>query len=248
MAGLIAACCVCFSPSLNAAVVVETFTDYTAFLNLLGANAQVITFDDVPTVPNPGNPSYRYGYFDSGRYAAQGIVISAVGAQTVLSGPAYSAVSPPNVYSATLSGGPAFPPGAFRDETHLFFTHDGQPALTSAFGAFFVGNTPVDGESIAGLAIGGDANFIHAGLTSQDGSTFLGLATVDSLSGNLVPAISEIDASQGSHALHDAFLDNFTFTTPVSPVPEANVWVLLTATALAAVGRGRARLLMSRTL
>jgi hypothetical protein len=48
---LIAACYVGFSPSLNAAVQVETFTDYNAFLSLLDPTARVITFDDVPTVP-----------------------------------------------------------------------------------------------------------------------------------------------------------------------------------------------------
>jgi hypothetical protein len=241
LAGLvIAAGCVCFSPSLKAAVEVETFTDYTAFLKLLGPTAQVITFDDVPTLPLFGRD--WYGYFDPNRYASQGIVIDAVGTPTVLGGPDYPAVSPPNAYSATLSGGLNFPPGAMRDTTNLFFTRDGQPALTSAFGTFFIGNTAPLGFNVAGLEADGANGSVlgreTAGVTSQDGSTFLGFATVDSVTGELVPAISEIVASQGSHSLYDALLDNFTFA---SPVPEGNVWALLAAAALAAVGLSRWR-------
>jgi hypothetical protein len=214
---VIAAVCVAFSPPLSAAIEVETFTDYDAFLKLLGPTAQVISFDDVPT-PN------GYAYLDPNYYAGQGIVFRGVnGTPTVLSDPA--AVSPPNVYSAT------FAPGAVRDDTVLSFTRDDREALTSAFGAFFIGNHPIDGASITGLELGGvEGRFIAAGFTQP--AAFLGVATVDSLSGDLVPAISAIDVHEGEHNLHDSFVDNFTFATPV---PEGNVWVLLAATALSAV-------------
>jgi hypothetical protein len=127
------------------------------------------------------------------------------------------------------------------------FTRGGQPALTSVFGTFFIGNTPTpEGESISGIAVSG-ANGQGlggglAGLTSQGGSTFLGFATVDGSSGDLVPAISEITVTAGSHGGGpEPDLDNFTFASPVSPVPEANAWVLLAAAALAGRVRWRAR-------
>jgi hypothetical protein len=122
-------------------------------------------------------------------------------------------------------------------QTFLYFTRNGQPALTSAFGTFFIGNHPVDGQSLAGLARGGDFNFIDAGFTQP---AFLGHATVDSATGALVPAINEIVVDAGG-ALINTYLDNFTFATPVAPVPEANAWVLLAATTLAAVCRARRR-------
>jgi hypothetical protein len=253
VAGLIAAFYVCLSPSLQAAVVVvETFTDYATFLKMLGPDAQVITFDDVPTLPFPGeDPSggYRFGNFLSDRYASQGILFQSLSAQpsygqSVWSGPTFGAVSLPNVYSAVLSAGPAFP-GAFREESNLFFTHDGGTALTSAFGTFFIGNQPIDGGNFSGMsAYGADGSILYTGvpgLTGLDGSTFLGFATVDSATEDLVPAISKITVTAGLHDLIDVYLDNFTFATPVSPVPEANVWVLLAATMLAAVGRARLR-------
>jgi hypothetical protein len=235
LAGLvIAAGCVCFSPSLNAAVVVEKFTDYSAFLSLLGSGAQVVNFDDVPT-PN------GYGYFGPNRYADQGIVIDAEGTATVF--PSLYAVSPSNVYAATFppNNQEPFPPGAFRPQTILTFTRDGQPALTSAFGTFFINNESVFGENLSGLAIGGDYNFILPGLTGPNGSTFLGLATVDSATGQLVPAINDIFVAAGSQSLLNVYLDNFTFASPVSPVPEGNALALFAAAALAAVGLSRRR-------
>jgi hypothetical protein len=201
----------------------------------------VITFDDVPTVPNPEqDPPGRYAYLDPNHYAAQGIVFEAQGTPTVLSDP--DAVSPPNVYSATL-GFPGSPPGAIRDDTVLSFTRDGREALTSAFGAFFIGNREPFGPgtgSITGLVIGGiEGRFIAAGFTQP--AAFLGVATVDSQSGELVPSISAIDVHEGQHNLHDSFVDNFTFATPVSPVPEPNAGVLFAAAALAAMGLYRRR-------
>lgn len=67
---------------------------------------------------------------------------------------------------------------------------------------------------------------------------------MDGSSGQLVPTISQIGIEAGSRFLSgDAWLDNFTFATPVlpgsvSPVPEGNVWALVAVAALAAaVGR-----------
>lgn len=234
---LIAACCVCFSASLQAAVVVETFTDYNAFLSLLGSQAQVVNFDDVPTTNG-------YGYFDHNRYAAQGIVFltnSTVFSQS-------DAVSPPNVYADTRLGGsaafPTEPPGLFTEMSYLSFTHGGQSALTSAFGTFFIGNRlvdvpgppPTEVVDLSGMLIGiNDVGFTPAPTTtSPTGSTFLGLATVDSVTGQLVPAISAITVRAGTvDALFDlpVYLDNFTFATPV---PEGNAWALLAVTALSA--------------
>jgi hypothetical protein len=258
MAGfLIAAVCVAFSPPLQAAVELETFTDYNAFLSLLNAEApavgeqtQVVNFDDVPTVSDPIEPEILYAYLDPNRYANQGIVIHGQPSQIVLSRPA-EAVSPPNVYQADLGAGPNEPPGAFRETTFLSFTRDGQSALTSAFGTFFIGNTesfPGEG-SISGLSAYGAGGSLLGGATApttttNNGSTFLGLATVDSVSGDLVPAISEIDVKAGSHgAGPEPDLDNFVFAgnPGVSPVPEGNVWALLAAAALAAVGLSRWR-------
>jgi hypothetical protein len=238
---MIAAGCVCFSAALQAAVVVETFTDYTAFLKTLGAQAQVVTFDEVPTLPFGGveasNPN-RWGYFDPNRYAAQGLVIRAVGVPTVSSGPAFAAVSPPNVYYAGISGGPAVPPLSFGDESRLFFTRGGGSALSSAFGTFFIGNTSVNGVSYSSLvAYGADGSLLARGdpaTTTPGGSTFLGFAAVDSATGELVPALSQVDVFAGKQNLVITYLDNFTFAAPASPVPEGNGWVLLAATALAA--------------
>jgi hypothetical protein len=199
----------------------ETFTDYAAFLKTLGPSAQVITFDDVPT-PN------GYAYFDPYRYAAQGLVFGFAN-PTALRYP--SAVSSPNVYYSSV-----YPRGGkFEDETALGFTRDGRPALTSAFGTFFLGS---EGSGGALWVYGADGQLsrVAGGLTSRP--AFLGVATVDSLSGPLVPSIREIAISAGG-AGSDAFLDNFTFAAPVSAVPEANGWVLLAAAALAAVGLGR---------
>jgi hypothetical protein len=209
---MIAAGCVCFSASLHAAVVVEAFTDYDAFLSLLGANAQVVTFDDVPTLPFGGveafNPN-RWGYFDPNRYAGQGVVVDAVG-----------------------------PPASFGDQSDLFFTRGGGAALSSAFGTYFIGNTPVNGVSYSSLvAYGADGSLLARGdpaTTTPGGSTFLGFAAVDSATGELVPALSEVDLFAGKQNLVISYLDNFTFATPASPVPEGNGWVLLAATALAA--------------
>jgi hypothetical protein len=256
---LIAAGCVAFSPSLQAAVELEAFTDYSAFLSLLGNSAQVINFDDVPTVTYSDYPeTYQYGYFDPNRYADQGILIRPRPAAVPVVLPTPDAVSPPNVYVASESGGLNFPPGPYESETFLYFTHDGQPALTSAFGAFFIGNVGVpsgpggtelfsdSGLSASGTysllppGITGDG-FIPAGFTSYNGSTFLGLATVDSATGDLVPAINEIDVSTAGYLGPQTFLDNFTFASPVSPVPEGNVWALFAAAALAAVGLSRWR-------
>jgi hypothetical protein len=177
-------------------------------------------------------------------------VIHGQPSQIVLSRPA-EAVSPPNVYQADLGAGPNEPPGAFRETTFLSFTRDGQSALTSAFGTFFIGNTesfPGEG-SISGLSAYGAGGSLLGGATApttttNNGSTFLGLATVDSVSGDLVPAISEIDVKAGSHgAGPEPDLDNFVFAgnPGVSPVPEGNVWALLAAAALAAVGLSRWR-------
>jgi hypothetical protein len=242
LAGVLVAFHVCFGPSLKAAVVVETFTDYNAFLSLLGSQAQVITFDDVPTIPDPilePDILLYYGYLDPNRYADQGIVIHGQPSQMVLR--SSDAVSSPNVYQADLGVGPdpASVPGAFRETTFVSFTRNGQPALTSAFGTFFIGNTPIDELPGADFSsVGG----YPAGFTSPEGSTFLGLATVDSATGQLVPSIGEIDIRAGSHGTGpEPDLDNFTFASPVSPVPEGNVWALLAAAALAAVGLARRR-------
>ena len=245
MAGLLAAYCLCFSPPLKAAVTVETFTDYNAFLKLLGSQAQVVNFDDVPTLPlDPSSPSYRYGYFDSGRYANQGILIRAeTGAQAVWSLPSVGAVSPPNVYSAALGAAP-FPP-TFREVSELSFTRAGAPALTSGFGTFFINNYEAFGPGTGSVsfmeAYGADGSLLVRGdpaTTAPNGSTFLGFATVDSSSGALVPAIDQIQVIAGLHDLVDVYLDNFTFATPV---PEGNAWALLVATALAVVGMYRRR-------
>ena len=125
--------------------------------------------------------------------------------------------------------------GPFRGETVLHFTRDGQPALTSAFGTFFIGNHPVDGQSEVGLAIG-LGNFTLAGFAQP---AFLGLATIDSVTGQLVPSINEIAVVAGGGSI-DTYLDNFTFAgnPGVSPVPEGNAWTLLAAAALAAAGLG----------
>ena len=240
-AWMIAAGCICFSASLHAAVVVETFTDYAAFLRTLGPSSQVVTFDDVPTLPFPSGEAFnpnRWGYFDPNRYAAQGGVIAAVGVPTVSSGPGFPAVSPPNVYYAGISSGPAVPPSSFGDQSDLFFTRGGQPALSSAFGTYFIGNTPVNGVSYSSLlAYGANGSLLASGepaATTSGGSTFLGFAAVDSATGHLVPALHQVDVFAGKQNLVITYLDNFTFATPVSPVPEKNAWVLLAATALAA--------------
>ena len=236
MAGLvIAAFCVAFSPPLRAAIEVETFTDYNAFLSLLGQSAQVVNFDDVPTADG-------FGLFDSNRYATQGIVISASGGdgyrQVAWSLPDF-AVSPPNVYSAGLEA-PGLPP-TFREFTDLSFTRDGEPALTSAFGAFFINNPPTEPEdNLHGFlgASGADGSLLAAGRaprTARNGSSFLGFAAVDSEKGQLVPAIGQVEVNAGLHNVIDVYLDNFTFAAPVA-VPEANAWALLAGTALAAVG------------
>jgi hypothetical protein len=172
--------------------------------------------------PNPIEPLFapQYGYLDPNRYADQGIVIHGRPSQIVVSRPA-EAVSPPNVYQADFGASPDFPPGAFREITDVSFTRGSQPALTSAFGTFFIGNIdeqPLSTGSISGLAIGG-GEFIpyRAALTPPGGSTFLGLATVDSATGQLVPAISEITVNAGSHGLGpEPDLDNFTFASPVA--------------------------------
>lgn len=174
-------------------MVVETFTDYTAFLKALGANAQVITFDDVPTIPFPGgDPSYRFGYFDANRYADQGLVFSFAN-PTVLSGPGYGAVSLPNVYATTFfSGRGTFPPGPFRDESDLRFTHDGASALTSAFGTFFIGNELIDGSDVSGMwAYGADGNILARGQPPrpppQTAAPFWGLRPWTAPPGTLYP-------------------------------------------------------------
>jgi hypothetical protein len=101
--------------------VVETFTDYNAFLSLLGQSAQVANFDDVPKVPiSPDSPSYRYGYFDADRYASQGILIRASsGHRGVWSGPGFPAISPPNEYSAVLGAPGSGAPPTFRELSDL---------------------------------------------------------------------------------------------------------------------------------
>ena len=123
----------------------------------------------------------------------------------------------------------------FKDETALGFTREGRSALTSAFGTFFLGS---EGYGGALWVYGADGHLsrVADGLTSRP--AFLGVATFDRLSGQLVPSIREIAALAGG-AGSDGFLDNFTFASPVSAVPEANGWVLFAATALAAVGLGR---------
>jgi hypothetical protein len=237
-AGLLALC-LCLIPSLHAAVVTETFTDYNAFLKLLGSSAQVVTFDDVPT-------SQGFGNFLSNRYANQGLLFNVPYADQQ---PGYgqsawnfgsAAVSPPNVYSHVFFAGEGFS-GAFRESTYLYFTHDGRTALTSAFGTFFIGNTgtfvPGRGlESDSGISLYGAGGSIlgggTAGLTSQNGSTFLGLATIDSATGELVPSIGEIYIVAGQHNLLDVYLDNFTFA---APVPEGQPWALLAGALLAVV-------------
>jgi hypothetical protein len=236
LAGLLAAVCVAFSPPLKAAVTLETFTNYNAFLSLLGSQAQVVTFDDVPT-------SNGFGFFDPNRYANQGLVFSLAN-PTVLNSP--DAVSAPNVYENSFPTGLPTLLGPFRSQSAVSFTSGGQPAATSAFGTFFIGNEPVDGQDTSGLAVGGDYNYIPAGLTSRDGSSFLGVATVDSSTGQLVPAINQIWIAAGAQDLQDVYLDNFTFATPeevtpVSPVPEANAGALLAVTTLAAVALYRRR-------
>jgi hypothetical protein len=139
---MIAALCVAFSPSLHAAVRVETFTDYSAFLSLLGQSAQVVNFDDVPTTNG-------FGYFDSNRYANQGILIRSASSAQAVEPLGSLAVSPPNVYLSALSGGPTTPP-EFRETSYLTFTQDGQPARTSAFGTFFVNNIGTPGLGVMG--------------------------------------------------------------------------------------------------
>ena len=247
LAVLIAAVCVAFSPPLKAAVVTETFTDYNAFLSLLGPTAQVVNFDDIPN-PNGFAP------FLSNRYADQGLLFNTPSAAQ---NPGYglavlnfgsAAISPPNVYEKVFGAdSPNATGGAFRSQTFLYFTHDGQPALTSAFGTFFIGNEPVNGSDLSGMSTVGDYNFIPAPTTtSPTGSTFLGLATVDSVTGQLVPAIDQIVVNAGQQSNLDVWLDNFTLATPalpgkVPPVPEANAWALFAGTALAAVGLYRRR-------
>jgi hypothetical protein len=240
---MIVAGCLCFSPLLKAAVRVETFTDYTAFLTLLGADAQLVNFDDVPTAPFPSgeNPNLnQWGYFDPNRYAAQGILINAVGGlPTASNGPAFPAVSPPNLYYAGLSSGPTLPPASFGDRSDLSFTRGGGPALTSAFGTYFIANTALNGVSYSSLlAYGADGALLAQGApaaTGPTGNSFLGFAAVDSATGRLVPALSQVEVLAGKQNLVITYLDNFTFATPeAAPVPEANAGVLLAAAALAA--------------
>lgn len=231
VAGLLAAVCVAFSPSLKAAVTAETFTDYNAFLNLLGPTAQVVNFDDVPTTNG-------YAYLDSNRYAGQGIVINGLdGAPTVFASPA-GAVSPPNAFTPTFAPGAAFndPPGALREDSEVGFT-----GLTSAFGTFFINPYAIDAAGTPGQSLIAHGSFgYYSAQPTLTQPAFLGLATVDSATGQLVPAISYVDIFAGIG--HDAsLLDNFTFATPVSPVPEGNAGALLAAAALAVVGLYRRR-------
>jgi hypothetical protein len=236
-----------------AAPVVEAFTDYAAFRKALGAHAQVVTFDDVPTFAYPGeDPSdpNRFGSFEVNHYAPEGILIrGTVGrgidfpdyGQGVFSSPFNGAISPPNVYFSSFLG------LGVREFSDLRFTRDGHAALTSAFGTYFLNNynpgqPPGSPNSLSLLsAYGVDGSLLfeeRPEVTAQGGSTFLGFATVDSATGRLVPAIREITVSAGEHDNVDVFLDNFTFG---APVPEANGWVLLGATVLGAVGITRLR-------
>jgi hypothetical protein len=100
---------------LQAAPVLETFTDYAAFVSALGPNAQVVNFDDVPTFQGRGS-------FAADRYANQGILIQAnlpeqPGATQAV-GNSELAVSPPNVYFANLEGD-------FRDLSQVSFVRGG---------------------------------------------------------------------------------------------------------------------------
>jgi hypothetical protein len=212
----------------------------------------VATFDDVPTVPFPSGEGFnpnRWGYFDPNRYAAQGVVIDAVGIPTVSSDPGFEAVSPPNVYYPSISEGPAFPPASFGVESDLFFTRGGGAALSSAFGTFFIGHTPANGLSPGSMvAYGADGSLLAQGdaaTTAPGGSTFLGFAAVDSVTGKLVPALSKVDVFASKQKLVITYLDNFTFAAPVSAVPEGNAWALLAATALSAVILARRRAAVS---
>lgn len=100
------------------------------------------------------------------------------------------------------------------------------------------------GADIVGLSIGENPSGpvpYPAGFTQP---AFLGLATVDSVTGQLVPAISEITVRAGSNSQNlTVLLDNFTFATPreVPPVREAKAGPLFAGTALAVVGLYRRR-------
>jgi hypothetical protein len=224
---------------LQAAPVLETFTDHAAFVSALGPNAQVVNFDDVPTFQGRGS-------FEADRYANQGILIQAdipdqqPGATQAV-GNSELAVSPPNVYFAELEGD-------FRDLSQVSFVREGKLALSAGFGSWFIDNRPFPGSE------SGNTSFLTAfgpggavlgqgqpGITERGGRSFLGLLTVDGVTDQPIAAISKILVVAGQRQLVEPFLDDFTFASPVLPVPEANAWVLLGATALGSLAAMRLR-------
>jgi hypothetical protein len=225
---------------LQAAPVLETFTDYAAFVSALGPNVQVVNFDDVPTFQGRGN-------FEADRYANQGILIQAdlpdvQPGTTQAVANSELAVSPPNVYFAELDGD-------FRPVSQVSFVQDGKMAMSAGFGSWFIDNrdsgidvTPSSSSFMTAFGPGGAVlGRGQAPLTEPEGRSFLGLLTVDSVTDQPIAAISKILVVAGQRQLVEPPLDDFTFASPVLPVPEANAWVLLGATALGSLASIRLR-------
>jgi hypothetical protein len=123
----------------------------------------------------------------------------------------------------------------------------GFSAPTVAFGTFFLGAYRIDDAGDAGQVFNASGSFgqyfVRPTLPPPgSGDLFLGLATLDSVTGQLVPAITGVDIGLGIGNV-PAYLDNLTFATPgeVPPVPEANAWALFAGVALAGIGLYRRR-------
>lgn len=220
-AGFLAALC-----GVRAQLVVEAYTDYSAFVTRLGGGGAITTvdFDDIATA---GDAAFA---FAADRYkASHGITITGEDGQYVSRTFEYPVDYPPVSASNIYATGPV---NGLGTTTQVAFFVGAAPGLVSGFGVFFV---DVDFGGPASLTIRGESgnqldstgNIPNAG---NGVAIFRGFVTVQG--GTPVPAIGSATLVSGSGwpvtAFDGVVLDNFSMGQ-FAPVPEPPAFALALA-------------------
>lgn len=203
----------------RAEITVETYTSRSAFEARLGNAVSVVDFDDVAT---SGDAPVS---FASDRYVALGVLINGESGQYVsrtFGDPTnYPPASSPNMYApgpidTTIAGG---------NQTNVTFSTGDAAGAVAGFGAVFIdvdSDDPLNffPSSLNALDPGGQPLAVVDVEGGSAEAVFRGLVTIDSTTGDPIPAIARVQILNGGGwpgaTLNQGVpLDDFVFPAPI---------------------------------